>query len=76
MSEAVLIERAEVSPVGHDAPVTPAAMFEHVSFAFDDHVVLRDISFSVPSGAMRMLLGASGSARFRIRPYVDSSHER
>ena len=63
MSEAVLLERAEASPVGRDARVTPAVTFEHVSFAFDDHVVLSDISFSVPRGAMRMLLGASGSGK-------------
>jgi len=38
----------------------PAVVFEHVSFAFDDHVVLRDVSFSVPAGTMSILLGASG----------------
>jgi phospholipid/cholesterol/gamma-HCH transport system ATP-binding protein len=43
-----------------DAPII---VFEHVSFAFDDHEVLRDISFSVPHGSMRFLLGASGSGK-------------
>src|SRR5688500_19089902 len=38
---------------------SPAVIFEHVSFAFDDHVVLRDISFVVPAGSMRIMLGAS-----------------
>ena len=38
-------------------------MFEHVSFAFDDHVVLRDISFRVANGGMTILLGASGSGK-------------
>ncbi len=38
-------------------------MFDKVSFAFDDHVVLRDISFSVPKGSMRILLGASGAGK-------------
>jgi len=38
----------------------PAVVFEQVSFAFDDHVVLRDVSFSVPKGTMSILLGASG----------------
>ncbi len=38
-------------------------MVDHVSFAFDDHVVLRDVSFSVPAGSMRFLLGASGSGK-------------
>ena len=38
-------------------------MFEKVSFAFDEHVVLRDVSFSVPKGSMRILLGASGAGK-------------
>ncbi|HET7695967.1 MAG TPA: ATP-binding cassette domain-containing protein [Vicinamibacterales bacterium] len=39
----------------------PAAVeFNRVSLAFDDHVVLRDLSFSVPEGSMRILLGPSG----------------
>jgi phospholipid/cholesterol/gamma-HCH transport system ATP-binding protein len=41
----------------------PAVVLEHVSFAFDDHVVLRDISFVVPAGSMRIMLGASGSGK-------------
>jgi phospholipid/cholesterol/gamma-HCH transport system ATP-binding protein len=44
-------------------PDTPAVALEHVSFAFDDHVVLRDVSFSVPKGSMTMLLGASGAGK-------------
>ena len=43
--------------------VSPAVVFEKVSFAFDDHVVLRDVSFSVPKGSMRILLGASGAGK-------------
>src|SRR5207344_384830 len=46
----------------HDA-VLPAVVFDHVSFAFDDHVVLRDVSFTIPTGGMTMLLGASGSGK-------------
>lgn len=37
-----------------------AVVFDKVSFAFDDHVVLRDVSFSVPKASMTILLGASG----------------
>ena len=40
-----------------------AVVFDTVSFAFDDHVVLRDISFSVPKGSMAVLLGASGAGK-------------
>ncbi|MFN8065739.1 MAG: ATP-binding cassette domain-containing protein [Vicinamibacterales bacterium] len=40
--------------------VPPAVQFEHVSFAFDDHQVLKDVSFTVPSGSMTVIFGASG----------------
>lgn len=43
--------------------LAPSIVVDHVSFAFDDHVVLRDVSFSVPKGSMRFLLGASGSGK-------------
>lgn len=41
----------------------PAIEFRHVSLAFDDLVVLRDLSFSIPAGAMRVLFGASGTGK-------------
>ena len=41
----------------------PAVVFDKVSFAFDDHVILREISFSVPTGSMSILLGASGAGK-------------
>jgi phospholipid/cholesterol/gamma-HCH transport system ATP-binding protein len=40
-----------------------AVVFDGVSFAFDDQVVLRDVSFSIPRGSTRILLGASGSGK-------------
>jgi phospholipid/cholesterol/gamma-HCH transport system ATP-binding protein len=42
---------------------TPAVVFEHVSLAFDEQVVLRDVSFTVLTGHMSILLGASGSGK-------------
>lgn len=42
---------------------SPIVVFDDVSFAFDDHVVLRGVSFSVGPGRMRFLLGASGSGK-------------
>lgn len=43
-----------------DITATPAVVFEHVSFAFDDHQVLNDVSFAVPRGSMCIVFGASG----------------
>jgi len=41
----------------------PAIAFDHVSLAFDDVVVLGDVSFRVPDGDMTILLGPSGSGK-------------
>jgi phospholipid/cholesterol/gamma-HCH transport system ATP-binding protein len=41
----------------------PAVAFEHVSLAFDDHVVLSDLSFAVRPGHMTLLIGASGAGK-------------
>ena len=40
-----------------------AVVFDRVSFAFDDHVVLEEVSFQVPRASMRILLGASGAGK-------------
>lgn len=45
---------------------TPVVAFDKVSLAFDDHVVLRDISFSLLPGRMKIILGASGSGKSTI----------
>jgi phospholipid/cholesterol/gamma-HCH transport system ATP-binding protein len=41
----------------------PMVKFDKVSFAFDDHVILRDVTFTIPKGSMRILLGASGAGK-------------
>lgn len=40
-----------------------AVEFTNVSFAFDEHVVLDNLSFSVPTGGTSLLLGSSGSGK-------------
>lgn len=45
---------------GADVPVVS---FEKVSLAFDDNVVLREISFSIRAGHMTFLLGGSGAGK-------------
>jgi phospholipid/cholesterol/gamma-HCH transport system ATP-binding protein len=42
---------------------TPAVVFENVSLAFDDHVVLDNLSFEVAKGSMTMLFGPSGGGK-------------
>jgi phospholipid/cholesterol/gamma-HCH transport system ATP-binding protein len=47
-------------PVTPDQQPPPAVEFNRVSFAFDDHLILQDVSFTVPKGTMTILLGESG----------------
>ena len=42
----------------------PAAIeFDRVQLAFDEHVVLKDVTFTLPKGHTRLILGASGSGK-------------
>jgi phospholipid/cholesterol/gamma-HCH transport system ATP-binding protein len=36
---------------------------EHLSLAFDDKVILKDVSFAVPRGHTKIILGASGAGK-------------
>ena len=44
----------------------PVVVFEHVRLAFDDKVVLKDVSFTLRSGRTKIILGASGSGKSTI----------
>jgi phospholipid/cholesterol/gamma-HCH transport system ATP-binding protein len=44
----------------------PAVEFAHVSLAFDEKVILEDISFSVLPGHLKIILGASGAGKSTI----------
>ena len=54
-------EAAVSNPAG--TAEVPAVVFDKVSLAFDDNVVLNEISFTVRHGRMTMLLGASGTGK-------------
>ena len=45
------------------APDVPAVAFEHICKIFDDTLVLRNVSFTVPHGRMTIMVGASGSGK-------------
>ena len=44
-------------------PDDPIIVFDHVSLAFDDTVVLRDVSFELRRGHTKIILGASGAGK-------------
>ena len=44
-------------------PGSPIVVFDHVSLAFDDTVVLRDVSFTLIKGHTKIILGASGAGK-------------
>jgi phospholipid/cholesterol/gamma-HCH transport system ATP-binding protein len=44
-------------------PGAPVVVFDRVQLAFDDKVVLRDLSFALIKGHTKIILGASGSGK-------------
>lgn len=52
-----------ISDAASAATAAPIIDFDGVSFAFDDLVVLDNLSFRIPKGSMRFLLGPSGSGK-------------
>jgi len=44
-------------------PGAPVIVFDHVELAFDDKVVLKDLSFTLIKGHTKIILGASGSGK-------------
>jgi len=46
-----------------DAPVV---VFDRVSLAFDEKVILKDVSFTLRSGQMKVIIGASGAGKSTI----------
>jgi phospholipid/cholesterol/gamma-HCH transport system ATP-binding protein len=47
-------------------PNAPIVLFEGVSLAFDEKVILRDVSFTLLSGHTKIFLGASGAGKSTI----------
>jgi phospholipid/cholesterol/gamma-HCH transport system ATP-binding protein len=46
--------------IGDEGNPNAAVEFEGVSFAFDEHVILRDLTFAIAKGTMTIVLGQSG----------------
>jgi phospholipid/cholesterol/gamma-HCH transport system ATP-binding protein len=48
------------------SPDGPIVLFDKVSLAFDDQVILRDVSFTLITGRTKIILGASGAGKSTI----------
>src|SRR5918998_6650540 len=55
----------ERSPELNEAlgPGSPIVVFDKVSLAFDEKVILREVSFTLLAGHTKILLGASGAGK-------------
>ena len=47
-------------------PGGPIVVFDKVRLAFDDKVILRDVSFTLQTGHTKIFLGASGAGKSTI----------
>ncbi len=47
-------------------PGGPIIVFDNVWLAFDDKVILRDVSFTLQTGHTKIFLGASGAGKSTI----------
>ena len=58
----------ERSPALEEAlgPGSPIVVFDHVSLAFDEKVILSDVSFTLIKGHTKIFLGASGAGKSTI----------
>src|SRR5215467_16276181 len=56
------ITKADIQQILDEAGA-PVVVFDRVQLAFDDKIVLRDLSFTLLKGHTKIILGASGSGK-------------
>jgi phospholipid/cholesterol/gamma-HCH transport system ATP-binding protein len=63
-----MVFATERSPELNEAlgPGSPIVVFDKVTLAFDDKVILRNISFTVITGHTKIILGASGAGKSTV----------
>ena len=70
MADGITEEMDDLSNVSAQAlleePGAPVLVFDHVELAFDEKVVLRDVSFTLLKGHTKIILGASGAGKSTI----------
>ena len=63
---ATLNPRVQASDAGPQAAQSGVIVFDKVSLAFDDKVILDQVSFTLAAGDMKIILGASGAGKSTI----------
>ena len=64
------VETAPLATIEQPASAGPVLVLDRVSLAFDENVVLRDVSFTLERGHTKLILGASGSGKSTILKLV------
>ena len=62
-------ENAQTPPMDKDI------VFDHVSFAYGEQAVLRDVSFTIPAGKTFAILGATGSGKSTMVHLLDRLYD-
>ena len=64
-ADVLMMLASERSPELEEAlgPGSPIVVFDKVSLAFDDKVILREVSFTLLTGHTKIFLGASGAGK-------------
>jgi len=60
---AELSSEAQEAQEALSGPGAPVVVFDHVSLAFDEKVILKDVSFTLIAGHTKIILGASGAGK-------------
>lgn len=78
MDRVAYILRAEEErelPGAAEAPMDGDIVFSHVSFGYEGHEVLRDVSFTVPAGSTFAILGGTGSGKSTLVHLLDRLYD-
>lgn len=72
----ILDSEPESEPADAETPpMDKDIVFDHVSFAYGEQPVLRDVSFTIPAGKTFAVLGATGSGKSTLMHLLDRLYD-
>ena len=72
----ILDSEPESDPADAETPpLDKDIVFDHVSFAYGEQPVLRDVSFTIPAGKTFAVLGATGSGKSTLMHLLDRLYD-